>query len=86
MSLKRRGITIATSACVTAVEDTGEGRRVNYTLKGKEKQIESETVIMAVGRRPVIPEGLAELSRKLTADFSLSTPPQCRPRSPAFTP
>lgn len=74
MSLKRRGITIVTSACVTAVEDTGEGRRVNYTLKGKEKQAESETVIMAVGRRPVIPEGLEALGPEMQRGFLTVNP------------
>lgn len=55
MSLKRRGINIVTSAEVTSIT---EGPVVNYVVKGKEKSVGAELVLMAVGRRPSIPEGL----------------------------
>lgn len=69
MSLKRRGITITPSACVTAIEDTGAGRRVAYTLKGKEKTVEAQSVIMAVGRKPVLPPGLEALGPEMHRGF-----------------
>lgn len=62
MSLKRRGITILNDTQVTSIEP---GMRVNCIAKGKEKSVEAEAVLMAVGRRPVVPEGLAELGVKL---------------------
>ena len=61
MSLKKRGINIVTDAQVTAIEPNGT---VSYLQKGKEKSVESEMVVMAVGRTPVVPEGLAELGVK----------------------
>lgn len=58
MSLKRRGINIVTSAEVTSIT---EGPVVNYLVKGKEKSVSAEIVLMAVGRRPSLPEGLEEM-------------------------
>lgn len=61
MSLKRRGINIITGAEVKSI---APGLTVSYAVKGKEKTVEAEAVMMAVGRRPVIPAGLAELGVK----------------------
>ncbi len=58
MSLKRRGIDILTDTCVTAVE---AGMKVTCEAKGKVKTLEAEAVLMAVGRRPVLPPGLESL-------------------------
>lgn len=61
MALKRRGVNITTQARATAIRPTDDGRRaVDFEVKGKEKTIEAQTVLMAVGRRAVVPEGLAE--------------------------
>ena len=62
MSLKRRGIDILTDTRVTAIEP---GMKVTCIAKGKEKTLEAEAVLMAVGRRPVLPAGLVELGVKL---------------------
>lgn len=61
MSLKRRGINIITGAEVKSIS---AGPVVNYSVKGKEKTVEAEAVLMAVGRQPVVPEGLTELGVK----------------------
>ncbi len=60
-ALKRRGVTFHTEAKVTDIR-LGEGVRriVRFERKGKAAEVEAEMVLMAVGRRPVIPEGLAE--------------------------
>lgn len=60
--LSRRGIKIITSAAVTAVKP---GYVVNYTSKGKELCLECDVVLMAVGRRPVVPEGLEAVGVKV---------------------
>jgi len=52
--LSRRGIKFVTGAQVTSLADGC----VTYSVKGKEIVLSAETVLMAVGRRPVIPEGL----------------------------
>lgn len=62
MSLKRRGINIITAAEVTSIT---EGSVVNYLVKGKEKSVTAEMVLMAVGRRPNLPEGITEAGAKL---------------------
>lgn len=62
MSLKRRGINIITGAEVKSIS---AGPVVNYSVKGKEKTVEAEVVLMAVGRQPVVPAGLIELGVKL---------------------
>lgn len=62
MSLKRRGINIVTGAQVTAIADD---RTVSYLQKGKEKSVAVQSVMMAVGRRPVVPEGLEAQGVKL---------------------
>lgn len=55
--LSRRGVKFVLNARVTAVS---ESRTVTYEAKGKTSAVESDMVICAVGRRPVLPEGLAD--------------------------
>ncbi|MCM1483401.1 MAG: dihydrolipoyl dehydrogenase [Muribaculaceae bacterium] len=56
--LKRRGINIITSATVKAIHP---GLTVEYESKGRTSAIDADAVLMAVGRRPVLPAGLTEL-------------------------
>ena len=66
-TLQRRGIKFELSAEVQSIEVTeGIIRKVNFTAKGKERSVEAETVLMAVGRRAVIPEGSAEAGFEIT--------------------
>lgn len=53
--LSRKGIEIVTGAEVIAVED---GTQVTYLHKGKEKSIAGDCVVSAVGRCPLVPDGL----------------------------
>lgn len=55
MSLKRRGINFMTDA---RVREIAADRTVIVETKGKEKMVMGEMVLMAVGRRPVVPAGL----------------------------
>ncbi len=57
MTLKRRGIDIVTGAAVTSIEATDGAFTVAYEAKGKSKSIVAAAVLMAVGRRPVVPQG-----------------------------
>lgn len=52
--LGRRGIEIVTGAEVTEIKPD---KSVVYTRKGKEKSVDGDMVLSAVGRRPVIPDG-----------------------------
>ena len=53
--LSRKGIDIITSAKVTEIR---QGKEVIYECKGKTSSITADEVLMAVGRRPVLPAGI----------------------------
>lgn len=83
MTLKRRGIDIQTGAAVTSIAENPEGGyTVSYEAKGKAKSVNAEAVLMAVGRKAVLPQGLVELGISLTkrgfietdADFATNLP------------
>lgn len=78
MTLKRRGIDIVTGAAVTSIEATDGAFTVAYEAKGKSKSIVAAAVLMAVGRRPVVPQGLVEAGVRLTPGAS-STPTMILP-------
>lgn len=59
--LTRRGIRIFTDAAVSAIAPGGE---VAFTAKGRPQSISASIVMMAVGRRPLLPEGLDEADIK----------------------
>ncbi len=54
--LKRRGIAFNVGAKVTAIEPGA----VVFEAKGKPGRVEADTIVMAVGRRPVLPQGVEE--------------------------
>ena len=55
------GIRVVLDASVTAVERTPDGVRVRYTCQGQPLHEEAAVAVMAIGRRPVIPEGFGAL-------------------------
>lgn len=60
-SLSKRGVKFILNAAATAVETAGDdGFTVRYEAKNRPGEITVGKVLMAVGRKPVIPEGLAE--------------------------
>lgn len=67
-ALSARGIKFILNAAATAVEETPGGFRISYEAKGKPGEAEASRVLMAVGRRARIPEGMelngAEISRR----------------------
>lgn len=62
MELRKRGIKVVTSAQVTQISADHE---VTYLAKGKPQTVKADSVLMAVGRRPIIPAGLQELGVEL---------------------
>ncbi|MEC5422838.1 dihydrolipoyl dehydrogenase [Virgibacillus sp. C22-A2] len=50
--LKKKGAKIVTEAMAKGVEETKDGVKVSYELKGKEETIEADYVLVTVGRRP----------------------------------
>lgn len=61
MTLKRRGIDIHTGAAVTALSESEGDVTVSFTVKGKEKSVQAAATLMAVGRKPVVPQGAVEV-------------------------
>lgn len=56
--LAGKGIKFYVGAEVTAISDMeGTSRKVEFTAKGKTQSIAADMVVMAVGRRAVLPEG-----------------------------
>ncbi len=56
--LSKRGINIITSAAVNGITQGEGGYTVTFDLKGKPQSVTCEKVLMSVGRKPVLPEGL----------------------------
>lgn len=56
--LAKRGIKVITSAAVKAVTQADNGLMVTYDAKGKEQSVTAHSVLMSVGRQPVLPAGL----------------------------
>lgn len=73
--LSRQGIRFITSAAATPIASDGT---VSYEAKGKPGSVTAEMVLMAVGRKPVIPAGLDRLGvgitrRGITVDDNMYT-------------
>lgn len=61
-ALSRRGVKFITNAAVTAVAKADDGNlSVIFSRKGKTDFVTAETVLMAVGRKPVLPDGIADV-------------------------
>lgn len=65
--MKAKGMIIETEALAKSAEETDNGVKVTYEVKGEEKTIEADYVLVTVGRRPNSDElGLEEVGVKLT--------------------
>ncbi|HEC2220826.1 TPA: dihydrolipoyl dehydrogenase [Staphylococcus delphini] len=65
--MKAKGMIIETEALAKSAEETDNGVKVTYEVKGEEKTIEADYVLVTVGRRPNTNElGLEEVGVKLT--------------------
>ncbi|KIH69673.1 dihydrolipoyl dehydrogenase [Salinicoccus roseus] len=66
-NLKKKGVKIETQAMAKEAEETDDGVKVTYEVKGETKEIEADYVLVTVGRRPNTDElGLEELGIKMT--------------------
>lgn len=59
-TLKKRGVTVLTNATVQALEQTDGGISVCYERRGKAEAVIGESVLCAIGRRPVLDGLFAE--------------------------
>lgn len=56
--MQKRGVSIAVGARVTGIAQGNGELTVNYEMKGKPRAATGAMVLMAVGRRPLLPDGL----------------------------
>ena len=78
-NLKSKGAEIVTNALAKGVEETENGVVVTYEVKGEEKKVEADYVLVTVGRRPNTKEiGLEQLGIKMTDRGLIETDKQCR--------
>lgn len=56
--IQKRGVSIAVGARVTGITQGNGELTVNYDVKGKPRAATGAMVLMAVGRRPLLPDGL----------------------------
>lgn len=83
--LSRRGIKFVLGASVTAVgKDAGGRKTVTYTGKKGDETIAADEVVMAVGRRPVVPQGLAEAGIEVDRRGYIVTDANMRTTRPGF--
>lgn len=69
MVMKRQGIDILVGAEVKNIVQEKELMTVSYSQKGKDKTVASHCVLMAVGRKAVIPDGVEALGIKVSKGF-----------------
>lgn len=67
-SLSRKGIDIVVGACVTKIESDEATGAVTVTYEGKKGSvnISADKAVMAVGRKPVLPNGIENIGVELT--------------------
>lgn len=66
-AMSKRGVDIKVGAAVKAIAKCGDAYEVTYEAKGKACTIACEAVLMAVGRRPVLPEGTEAIGIKVNS-------------------
>lgn len=65
-SMAKRGVKFIVNAAATEVARDGSSLTVKYLAKNKPGEVKADKVLMAVGRKAVIPEGLAEAGAEIT--------------------
>ena len=72
--LSRRGVTVVVGAQVTSLESTEQGGiTVTYADRRGDHTLTAPMVMMATGRRAVVPDGLTDTGVVLTASAAVST-------------
>ncbi|AZV42106.1 dihydrolipoyl dehydrogenase [Peribacillus asahii] len=82
-NLKSKGVEVVTKALAKGVEETENGVIVTYEVKGEEKKIEADYLLVTVGRRPNTSDiGLEQVGVNLTDRGLIETDQQGRTNVP----
>lgn len=82
-NLKKKNVTVVTSATAKSVEETDEGVKVTYEAKGEEHTIEADYVLITVGRKPNTDElGLEQVGIKVNDHGLIEVDKQLRTNIP----
>jgi dihydrolipoamide dehydrogenase len=77
--LKKKGVEIFTKASAKSVEESETGVKVTFEVKGEEKTIDADYLLVSVGRRPNTDElGLEQVGVELTERGIIKIDKQCR--------
>src|SRR5690625_50703 len=77
--LKKKDVTIVTSAMAKGVKETDNGVEVTYEAKGEEQTVKADYVLVTVGRRPNTQEiGLEQVGIELDDRGLVKVDKQCR--------
>ncbi|WP_163579603.1 dihydrolipoyl dehydrogenase [Gracilibacillus saliphilus] len=77
--LKSKGATIVTEAMAQGVEETEDGVKVTYEVKGKTETVEADYVLVTVGRKPNTDElGLEQVGIEMEDKGLIKIDEQCR--------
>ncbi|MFD2656215.1 dihydrolipoyl dehydrogenase [Gracilibacillus thailandensis] len=78
-NLKSKGATIVTEAMAQGVEETKDGVKVTYEVKGKTETVEADYVLVTVGRKPNTDElGLEQVGIEMEDKGLIKIDEQCR--------
>jgi dihydrolipoamide dehydrogenase len=81
--LKKKGAEIHTKASAKSVEETDTGVKVTFEVKGEEKTIEADYLLVTVGRRPNTDElGLEQVGVEMSERGIIKIDKQCRTNIP----
>ena len=81
--LKKKGVTVEVNALAKGVEETDSGVVVTYEVKGEEKKVEADYVLVTVGRRPNTDElGLEQIGVEFGERGLIKVDKQCRTNIP----
>ncbi|MFG6119131.1 dihydrolipoyl dehydrogenase [Thalassobacillus sp. B23F22_16] len=77
--LKKKGVEVVTNAMAQGVEETKDGVKVTYEVKGEEKTIEADYLLVTVGRKPNTDEiGLEQVGIEMSDKGLIKIDKQCR--------
>jgi dihydrolipoamide dehydrogenase len=82
-NLKKQGVEVVTEALANKADQTDRDVTVTYTVKGEQKQVTAEYVLVTVGRRPNTDNiGLDTIGIKMTDRGLIEVDKQCRTSIP----